>query len=266
MRSATAAPPTSLHARPQPPTARSTSPATPAGRSPTSSSRAATEGSASTSARPRPTTRCRGLLDVIDAAAPRPRRHASTSCSAAPASSSSARHAPPTPSSPARPRGPRSSSPQGHPDILVLREGGGRLDALRLHAGVPRPVRPALAHLRDPGADRRDRAASSTARRGRGRPRHRADAGAQCRGGRRLVALVDRRTRRTSAASASCSTEHWPDVPVTLGHRLNPSLREYGATSSAAIDASLKPLMSRFFQGLEQRLARRTASTADSSS
>jgi len=37
--------------------------------------------------------------------------------------------------------------------------------------------------------------------------------------------------------------EHLPGVPYTLSHILNPSLREYRRASSAAIDASLKPLM-----------------------
>ncbi len=36
-----------------------------------------------------------------------------------------------------------------------------------------------------------------------------------------------------------------PGVPYTLSHRLNPIVREYRRTSSAAIDASLKPLMQR---------------------
>src|SRR5262245_5159416 len=36
-----------------------------------------------------------------------------------------------------------------------------------------------------------------------------------------------------------------PGVPYTLSHRLNPIIREYRRTSSAAIDASLKPLMQR---------------------
>jgi N-methylhydantoinase A len=45
-----------------------------------------------------------------------------------------------------------------------------------------------------------------------------------------------------------------PDLPVTLSHALNPSLREYRRASSAAIDASLKPLMARFFRELEGRL------------
>jgi N-methylhydantoinase A len=45
--------------------------------------------------------------------------------------------------------------------------------------------------------------------------------------------------------------ERLPGVPVTLSHRLNPSLREYRRTISTAIDASLKPLMDRYIGGLE---------------
>ncbi|MGY4711621.1 hydantoinase/oxoprolinase family protein [Mycolicibacterium sp. CBM1] len=45
-----------------------------------------------------------------------------------------------------------------------------------------------------------------------------------------------------------------PDVPVTLSHRLNPCLREYRRASSAAIDASLKPLMTEYIGGARQRL------------
>ena len=45
-----------------------------------------------------------------------------------------------------------------------------------------------------------------------------------------------------------------PGVPVTLSHELNPSWREYRRASSAAIDASLKPLMDRYLGGLTQRL------------
>lgn len=45
--------------------------------------------------------------------------------------------------------------------------------------------------------------------------------------------------------------ERLPRVPVTLSHRLNPSLREYRRTIATAIDASLKPLMDRYIGGLE---------------
>jgi N-methylhydantoinase A len=45
-----------------------------------------------------------------------------------------------------------------------------------------------------------------------------------------------------------------PDVPVTLSHVLNPILREYRRASSAAIDASLKPLMQRHLRQMEKDL------------
>jgi N-methylhydantoinase A len=51
-------------------------------------------------------------------------------------------------------------------------------------------------------------------------------------------------------------TEHLPGVPYTLSHRLNPILREYRRASSTAIDASLKPLMSKYVGGLAGRLER----------
>lgn len=48
--------------------------------------------------------------------------------------------------------------------------------------------------------------------------------------------------------------EHLPRVPFTLSHVLNPTLREYRRASSAAIDASLKPLMSDYLTNLESAL------------
>ncbi|HEY8869821.1 MAG TPA: hydantoinase/oxoprolinase family protein [Candidatus Limnocylindrales bacterium] len=48
--------------------------------------------------------------------------------------------------------------------------------------------------------------------------------------------------------------EHLPGVPYTLSHRLNPCMREYRRGSSAAIDASLKPIMSDYLNNLERRL------------
>jgi len=43
-------------------------------------------------------------------------------------------------------------------------------------------------------------------------------------------------------------------VPFTLSSQLNPILREYRRASAAAIDASLKPLMTRYIGDLKQRL------------
>lgn len=57
---------------------------------------------------------------------------------------------------------------------------------------------------------------------------------------RRIGALIER---------------HLPGVPYTLSHKVNPTLREFRRASSAAIDASLKPLMGRYLAGLTRRLA-----------
>jgi N-methylhydantoinase A len=48
--------------------------------------------------------------------------------------------------------------------------------------------------------------------------------------------------------------ELWSDVPYTLSHRLNPIIREYRRASSAAIDASLKPLVQDYLSTLERDL------------
>ena len=56
-----------------------------------------------------------------------------------------------------------------------------------------------------------------------------------------------------------------PDVPVTLSHELNPSWREYRRASSAAIDASLKPLMDRATSGASRSPSQRRDSPAECS-
>jgi N-methylhydantoinase A len=54
--------------------------------------------------------------------------------------------------------------------------------------------------------------------------------------------------------------EHLPGVPYTLSHQLNPCLREYRRASSTVIDASLKPVMAVYLENLNGRL--RTAGFA----
>lgn len=49
--------------------------------------------------------------------------------------------------------------------------------------------------------------------------------------------------------------EVWPGVPVSLGHRVNPCIREYRRTSAVALDASLKPLVAKRVDELQERLA-----------
>lgn len=48
--------------------------------------------------------------------------------------------------------------------------------------------------------------------------------------------------------------EELPDVPYTLSHQLNPIIREYRRASSAAIDASLKPLMQKHLGEMDDDL------------
>ncbi|HEU5373735.1 MAG TPA: hydantoinase/oxoprolinase family protein [Gaiellaceae bacterium] len=49
--------------------------------------------------------------------------------------------------------------------------------------------------------------------------------------------------------------EHLPGVPYTLSHVLTPVMREYRRASAASIDASLKPVMSNYLDGVASRLA-----------
>ena len=48
--------------------------------------------------------------------------------------------------------------------------------------------------------------------------------------------------------------ERFPDLFISLSHRVNPSLREYRRASATAIDAALKPIMSAYLGELENRL------------
>jgi N-methylhydantoinase A len=53
---------------------------------------------------------------------------------------------------------------------------------------------------------------------------------------------------------AALLAEHMPGIPFSLSHEVNPTLREFRRASSAAIDASLQPLMSNYLGGLTARL------------
>ena len=142
---------------------------------------------------------------------------------------------------------------EGHPDILLLREGGGRRTLFDYSQEYPEPYIPRALTF-----EIRERLSA---------------------GGEALTALdeqqvleVTARLRETGVeAVAVCllwsiiNDEHetrigellareLPNVPYTLSSRLNPSVREYRRASSTAIDASLKPMMSRFFRHLEEEL------------
>jgi len=48
-----------------------------------------------------------------------------------------------------------------------------------------------------------------------------------------------------------------PNIPVSLSHKVNPILREYRRASSTSIDASLKPLMSKYLNNLSNSLLKK---------
>ena len=140
----------------------------------------------------------------------------------------------------------------GHPDILVLREGG-RIEPFNFVAPYPEPYIPRALTFEVP--ERIDSA---------GGVHTPLDEGA-------VVAIAEELKARAVEAVAVCLLwsiynpahelrvgdlldEYLPGVPYSLSHQLNPALREYRRASSTAIDASLKPLMGRYLGGLTERL------------
>ncbi len=143
---------------------------------------------------------------------------------------------------------------KGHPDILVLREGG-RIEPFNFLVPFPQPYIPRALTF-----EVRERIGSD------GTIHEPLDE-------RGVIEIIGRLRDLKVEAVAVCllwSTvnpahedrvgqllaEHLPDVPATLSHVLNPILREYRRASSACIDASLKPLMSRYIGGLQRELRR----------
>jgi N-methylhydantoinase A len=140
----------------------------------------------------------------------------------------------------------------GHPDVLVFREGG-RIEPFNFAVPFPEPYVPRALTFEVP-----ERIAAD------GQVVEALDEPA-------TVQLIGELAERDVESVAVCllwSTvnpahelriaelleEHLPRVPFTLSHVLNPILREYRRASSTAIDASLKPLMSAYLDGLSRRL------------
>jgi N-methylhydantoinase A len=136
----------------------------------------------------------------------------------------------------------------GHPDILVLREGG-RREPFNHTVPYPDPYIPRALTFEVPervlasGEIRRplDEAAVADITEKLGRLG--VEAVAVCLLWSVLHPEHERRVGEILAARL-------PGVPVTLSHQLNPALREYRRAISAALDASLKPLMNRYLAGL----------------
>ncbi len=142
---------------------------------------------------------------------------------------------------------------QGHPDILLFREGGGRTSLFDYSQEYPDSYIPRALTFEVPGRILSD-----------GSVRQPLEEFA-------VIEIAERLITENVEAAGVCllwSTvnpehelrvgelldEHAPSLSYTLSHRLNSTVREYRRASSAVIDASLKPLMSRFFRELEARL------------
>jgi N-methylhydantoinase A len=145
-------------------------------------------------------------------------------------------------------------STAGHPDVLVLREGG-RIEPFNFTVPHPKPYVPRALTFEVP--ERIDSA---------GRVHTPLDEAA-------VLTIIERLRAAEVEAIGVCFlwsirnpghelrvgellAEHLPEVPFTLSHRLNPALREYRRASSTVIDASLKPLMSRYLGGFTEQLAK----------
>ena len=141
---------------------------------------------------------------------------------------------------------------QGHPDVLVLREGG-RQEPFNFTVKYPEPYIPKAYTFEVPeriGADGDivkplDEAA--------------------------VIAICQQIKEKDIEAVAVCLLwsvanpaherrigeliqQHCPGVPYTLTNALNPTIREFRRASATAIDASLKPLMGSYLTSLSARL------------
>lgn len=141
---------------------------------------------------------------------------------------------------------------QGHPDVLVLREGG-RIEPFNFTVAFPEPYIPRSLTFEISGRIRPDGSEMEPLQ-------------------ERQVIDVLRRLRDIGVESvavcllwsiinpehenrlAQLLERHLPGIPYTLSHRLNPAIREFRRASSTAIDASLKPLMEKYLRLMEQRL------------
>ncbi len=141
---------------------------------------------------------------------------------------------------------------EGHEDLLVMREGG-RIGAFDFTREYPQPYIPRSLTF---GIRERIGAAgevvvpldsAQVASVVEGLARERVEAVAVC----LLWAIAN---PEHELAVAALVRDSLPDVPITLSHVLNPTIREYRRASSTAIDASLRPLMGEYLRSFDRRL------------
>jgi N-methylhydantoinase A len=140
----------------------------------------------------------------------------------------------------------------GHPDILLIREGG-RTDPFNYRVPYPQPYVPRSLTFEVP--ERVGAAGEIVAPLDESAVRRIADA------------LKERNVEAVAVCflwsivnpvhelrTGALLRELMPGVALTLSHQLNPTLREYRRASSCCIDASLKPVMSAYLHALQRRL------------
>ena len=141
---------------------------------------------------------------------------------------------------------------QGHPDVLVLREGG-RQDPFNFTVKYPEPYIPKALTFEVPeriGADGDivkpldEEAVISICRTLKEQS---VEAVSVC-----LLWSVANSVHECRVAELI--EEFCPGVAYTLSHTLNPTIREFRRASATAIDASLKPLMGAYLGSLSSRL------------
>ena len=141
---------------------------------------------------------------------------------------------------------------EGHPDILVLREGG-RAEPFNSTIGFPKPYVPRSLTYEIRGRILADGSVLTPFDEDHA---HRVidamlEAGVEAAGVCLLWSVVNpEHELRLGALIAKRA----PGVSVTLSHQLNPTLREYRRASSTCINASLQPMMTSFIRSLERRL------------
>jgi N-methylhydantoinase A len=143
---------------------------------------------------------------------------------------------------------------EGHPDILLFREGG-RTEPFDNTVPFPEPYVPRSLTFEVPEritSDGRivkpldESQLTEVVRRLRGK---RVESVAVC-----LIWSIVNPVHELRVGEILA--EALPNVPFTLSHQLNPALREYRRASSTCIDASLKPVMNAYLHSLESRLRR----------
>jgi N-methylhydantoinase A len=141
---------------------------------------------------------------------------------------------------------------EGHPDILVIREGG-RTDPFNYKIPYPAPYIPRSLTFEIPGriwADGRELVPFDETR-AAGAVKKLKEKAVEAVAVSLIWSIVQ---PAHELAVARLLDQHLPGIPYTLSHQLNPTIREYRRTSAAAIDASLKPVMAGYLHSLKSRL------------